>query len=223
MVGVCIATSGPGATNLVTGIATAYLDSVPVVFITGNVNVNLIGKDSFQEADIAGITTPITKHNFIVKDVKDLAETVREAFDIARAGRPGPVLVDIPKNVTAESAEYTAEKIDTTKKEAPISAETEAAVEELADMIRSSKKVFCSAAAVFNSPAQMTKSIDSRDDPVSRGMHVDGRWIVSLDPHQLYRHDRHARHARNQCCPSPKAIIYRAGSRFNDRVTGDVE
>ena len=112
-VGVCIATSGPGATNLVTGIATAYLDSVPVVFITGNVNVNLIGKDSFQEADIAGITTPITKHNFIVKDVKDLAETVREAFEIARAGRPGPVLVDIPKNVTAETAEYTAEKIDT--------------------------------------------------------------------------------------------------------------
>ena len=105
-VGVCIATSGPGATNLVTGIATAYLDSVPVVFITGNVNVNLIGKDSFQEADITGITTPITKHNYIVKDVGELAGILREAFAIAQSGRPGPVLVDIPKNVTAETADY---------------------------------------------------------------------------------------------------------------------
>lgn len=96
-VGVCFATSGPGATNLVTGIATAYMDSVPMVAITCNVNVPLLGKDSFQEIDIAGITMPITKHNFIVKDVNDLADTIRRAFRIAKKGRPGPVLVDIPR------------------------------------------------------------------------------------------------------------------------------
>lgn len=102
-VGVCIATSGPGATNLVTGLATAYMDSVPVVAITGNVPVNLLGKDSFQEVDITGVTLPITKHNFIVKDIEDLASTIRYAFEIARSGRPGPVLIDIPKNVQTES------------------------------------------------------------------------------------------------------------------------
>jgi acetolactate synthase-1/2/3 large subunit len=104
--GVCLATSGPGATNLVTGIATAYMDSSPVVAITGNVAKNLLGKDSFQEIDIKGITTPITKHNYIVKDAADLADTVREAFFIAQSGRPGPVLVDITKDVTAATCEY---------------------------------------------------------------------------------------------------------------------
>ena len=110
-VGVCLATSGPGASNLVTGIATAYMDSIPLVAITCNVNVPLLGKDSFQEIDIAGITTPITKHNFIVKDVADLAGILRRAFTIARKGRPGPVLVDIPKDVTANQADYTKEAI----------------------------------------------------------------------------------------------------------------
>lgn len=105
-VGVCIATSGPGATNLVTGIATAYMDSVPMVAITGNVGQSLLGKDSFQEVDIAGITMPITKHNFIVKDIKKLAETIRRAFYIAEEGRPGPVLIDIPKDITASFSEY---------------------------------------------------------------------------------------------------------------------
>ncbi len=104
--GVCLATSGPGATNLVTGIATAYMDSVPLVAITGNVSNDLIGRDSFQEVDIAGITIPITKHNFIVHDVKELASTVRLAFEIANSGRPGPVLIDIPKDVTAAICEY---------------------------------------------------------------------------------------------------------------------
>jgi acetolactate synthase-1/2/3 large subunit len=105
-VGVCLATSGPGATNLVTGIATAYMDSTPMVAITGNVSTWLIGKDSFQEADITGITMPITKHNFLVKDVNDLAGTIKKAFHIARTGRPGPVLVDIPKDVTINKAEF---------------------------------------------------------------------------------------------------------------------
>ena len=109
-VGVCFATSGPGATNTVTGIATAYMDSVPMVVITCNVGVGLLGKDSFQEVDISGITLPITKHNFIVKDVHDLAKTIRRAFRIAKTGRPGPVLVDIPKDVTAAKAPYTYQK-----------------------------------------------------------------------------------------------------------------
>ena len=105
-VGVCIATSGPGATNLVTGIATAYMDSVPMVAITGNVAVPLLGRDSFQEVDITGITMPVTKHNFIVKHVEELADTVRKAFLIARSGRPGPMLIDIPKDVTGAQTEY---------------------------------------------------------------------------------------------------------------------
>ena len=105
-VGVVIATSGPGATNLVTGIATAMLDSVPMVAITGNVPTTLIGKDSFQEIDITGVTLPITKHNYFVNDINDLADTIREAFRIAKSGRPGPVLVDIPKDVQIASAEY---------------------------------------------------------------------------------------------------------------------
>ena len=109
-VGVCLATSGPGATNLVTGIATAYMDSVPIVAITCNVGVPLLGKDSFQEIDIAGVTMPITKHNYIVKDVTKLADTIRKAFEIAKKGRPGPVLVDIPKDVTAQKTEYQAKE-----------------------------------------------------------------------------------------------------------------
>ena len=109
-VGVCFATSGPGATNLVTGIATAYMDSVPMVAVTGNVGLNFLGRDSFQEIDICGITMPITKHNFIVKDVKELAETLRKAFYIANNGRKGPVLVDILKNVQIDECEYEPEK-----------------------------------------------------------------------------------------------------------------
>lgn len=115
-VGVCFATSGPGATNLVTGIATAFMDSIPMVAITCNVGVPLLGKDSFQEIDITGITMPITKYNFIVKDVEQLAETIRRAFTIARSGRPGPVLIDIPKDVTANKAEYKPVKIEPVRK-----------------------------------------------------------------------------------------------------------
>src|SRR5512133_2236591 len=105
-VGVCLATSGPGATNLVTGLATAYMDSVPMVAFTGQVPTHLIGNDAFQEADITGITRPVTKHNFLVKDIKDLARTIREAFHIASTGRPGPVLVDIPADVQRATMEF---------------------------------------------------------------------------------------------------------------------
>ena len=111
-VGVCMATSGPGATNLVTGIATAYMDSVPMVAITANVAKNYLGRDSFQEVDIAGVTMPITKHNFIVKDITKLADTLRRAFHIARSGRPGPVLVDITKDVTASTTVTEYERVE---------------------------------------------------------------------------------------------------------------
>lgn len=136
--GVCIATSGPGATNLVTGIATAYMDSVPMVAITGQVSTALLGKDSFQEVDITGITMPVTKHNYIVKDVNKLAGIVREAFRIAAEGRPGPVLIDICKDVTAAIADY--EKVVPPKPEAaPIGAKP-AEVEQAAVMINAAKK-----------------------------------------------------------------------------------
>ena len=111
--GVVISTSGPGATNLVTGIATAYMDSVPLVAITGNVPTSLIGKDSFQEVYIAGITMPITKHNFTVRSVEDLADTLRSAFKIANSGRPGPVLIDIPKDITINKTEFTNKALET--------------------------------------------------------------------------------------------------------------
>ena len=137
--GVCFATSGPGATNLVTGIATAYMDSIPIVAITCNVGVALLGKDSFQEIDIAGITMPITKHNYIVKDVKDLAETIRKAFVIARKGRPGPVLIDIPKDVTANKTEYERAELPGTK---PVKAVCKMEIEKALSMIQKPARSF---------------------------------------------------------------------------------
>ena len=138
-VGVVIATSGPGATNLVTGIATAYLDSVPLVAITGNVPNSLIGRDSFQEVDITGVTMPITKHNFLVKRVEDLADTIREAFRIAKSGRPGPVLVDIPKDVQNALYEYTAQAPAAKN---PVPAANESEIEKAAEMILAAEKPY---------------------------------------------------------------------------------
>ena len=137
-VGVCLATSGPGATNLVTGIATAYMDSIPMVAITGNVAKSLLGKDSFQEVDITGITMPITKHNYIVRDVKDLQNVIRDAFYIAQEGRPGPVLIDIPKDVTADKTQY-AKLIprEVVRKSEYI---TDKALQEAVELINQSKK-----------------------------------------------------------------------------------
>ena len=146
--GVVIVTSGPGATNLVTGIATAYMDSVPMVAITVNVSSSLLGKDSFQEVDIAGITMPITKHNFIVKNIDSLATTVRKAFAIAVSGRPGPVLIDITKDVTAAEAEWRPETPEEAAALArslaarPETLATEAQIEEAVALIASSRKPF---------------------------------------------------------------------------------
>lgn len=141
-VGVVIATSGPGATNLVTGIATAYMDSTPMVAITGNVTNSLLGKDSFQEIDIAGITMPITKHNYIVKDVTKLADTIREAFQIARSGRPGPVLIDIPKDVTAAVCDFENKAIDFKEQSKQLPIIFDYQLEEVAKLIMQAKKPF---------------------------------------------------------------------------------
>lgn len=137
--GVCMATSGPGATNLVTGIATAYMDSIPVVAITANVNLPSLGKDSFQEVDIAGVTMPITKHGYIVKDVNQLADTLRKAFEIAGSGRPGPVLVDITKDVTANTAEFTPKTPEPLEKRSNY---TEEDLKKAAELINNAKNPF---------------------------------------------------------------------------------
>ena len=139
-VGVCMATSGPGATNLVTGIATAYMDSVPLVAITANVAKSGLGKDSFQEIDIVGATMPITKHNFIVKEIEDLAPTLRKAFKIAKSGRPGPVLVDITKDVTANKIDFESNKPEEIKRYSDMITEDD--LNTVAEMIAASKKPF---------------------------------------------------------------------------------
>lgn len=166
-VGVCLATSGPGATNLVTGIATAYMDSVPMVAITCNVTVPLLGKDSFQEIDIKGITLPITKHNFIVKDVKELADVMRRAFRIAQKGRPGPVLVDITKDATANKAEYERADIESIgRQEDSI---TEDSLATAAEMIRQAKKpyIFVGGGAVISGASEeVTELAQKMDAPV---------------------------------------------------------
>ena len=176
-VGVCLATSGPGATNLVTGIATAYMDSVPLVAITCNVGVSLLGKDSFQEIDITGITMPITKHNYIVKDVNDLADTIRKAFDIARSGRPGPVLIDIPKDVTAEKAEYIKAEPVVTKKSAIEIKEED--IDLAVSMIEKSEKPFIfvgGGAVISNANQELMKFVNLVDAPVTDSLMGKGAF-----------------------------------------------
>ena len=166
-VGVCMATSGPGATNLVTGIATAYMDSVPIVAITCNVGVSLLGKDSFQEIDIAGITTPITKYSFIVKDVTKLADTIRRAFSIARKGRPGPVLVDITKDVTANKTEYI--KKEPEMPQPDCSAFNEDDLKKAIQMIEKAKKpyIFVGGGAILSGASEVLKTfVEKTDAPV---------------------------------------------------------
>ena len=176
-VGVCIATSGPGATNLVTGIATAYMDSVPIVAITANVSVPLLGRDSFQEVDITGITMPITKHNFIVKEVDKLADTIRDAFRIAREGRPGPVLIDITKDVTAGSAEYTPVKPEPIERSVEYIKETD--IQQAVDMINECSRpfVFVGGGAVISDAEEELKIfVDKLHAPVADSLMGKGAY-----------------------------------------------
>ena len=165
-VGVVLATSGPGATNLVTGIATAYLDSIPMVAITGNVPNSLIGRDSFQEVDITGITMPITKHNFFVKCIEDLADTVRTAFQIAKSGRPGPVLVDIPKDVQNAMYEYTPAPVVEPNPVPPVE---ESLLDEAAAMIEAAKRPYLyigGGAITDDAGAEVEALADKIDAPI---------------------------------------------------------
>ena len=220
-VGVCFATSGPGATNLVTGIATAYMDSIPVVAITCNVGVSLLGKDSFQEIDIAGITMPITKHNYIVKDVNQLADTIRRAFGIARRGRPGPVLIDIPKDVTANMAEYEPKKIvQPRRRECVDEVELQAA----ADMIQEAKKpyIFVGGGAVLSDAAEELLEIAKKvDAPVADSLMGKGAF-PGTDPYYTGMLGMHGTKTSNHGVSECDLLIV-VGARFSDRVTGNAK
>ena len=221
-VGVCLATSGPGATNLVTGIATAYMDSIPIVAITCNVGVSLLGKDSFQEIDIAGITMPITKHNFIVKDVTNLADTIRRAFRIARSGRPGPVLVDIPKDVTSNVTEYVRQEIEEYfPDESHIDEEKlDAAV----SMIEKAEKpfIFVGGGAVLSGASEeLMEFVNRMDAPVTDSLMGKGAF-PGTDPRYTGMLGMHGTKASNFGVSECDLLVV-VGARFSDRVTGNTE
>ncbi len=218
--GVCFATSGPGATNLVTGIATAYMDSVPIVAITANVAVSLLGKDTFQEIDIAGVTTPITKHNFIVKDVNLLADTIRKAFLIAGSGRPGPVLVDIPKDVTAKSAEYTPAKIAPIKR--VTSMITDSDLTKAAEIINNAEKpfIFCGGGAVISEAGkEIIELAEKINAPVADSLMGKGAF-PGTDEGYTGMLGMHGTKASNYGV-SECDVLITIGARFSDRVTGN--
>ena len=223
-VGVCFATSGPGATNLVTGIATAHMDSVPIVALTCNVTLPLLGKDSFQEIDIAGITMPITKHNFIVKDISDLAETIRRAFLIAKSGRPGPVLIDVPKDVTAPTNKYEympMKPIPAGRVKKDI---TEKALNEAVKLIKKSKKpvIFVGGGAVLaNASKDLKKFVDLVDAPVCDTLMGKGAFN-GTDERYLGMLGMHGTKASNLSV-SDCDLLIAIGTRFSDRVLGNPE
>ena len=219
-VGVCLATSGPGATNLVTGIATAQMDSVPMVAITCNVNVPLLGKDSFQEVDIAGITMPITKHNFIVKDVTRLADTMRRAFRIAKTGRPGPVLVDIPKDVTAAKCEYTYQEAKPVER--VVKDITEEALQRATALIEAAEKpyIFVGGGAVISDAAEELETFVSLvDAPVCDTLMGKGAYDGTKEAYtgMLGMHGTKTANLGVSECD----LLITVGSRFSDRVLGN--
>ena len=219
-VGVCLATSGPGATNLVTGIATAFMDSIPMVAITCNVGVSLLGRDSFPEIDITGVTMPITKYNFIVKDIKKLADTVRRAFTIAQSGRPGPVLIDITKDVTAAEYEYTPQE------PAPIVRQTdtirEEDIEAALEMIRNSQKpfIFVGGGAVLSGASEELRALAHKiQAPVADSLMGKGAFdgTDELYTGMLGMHGTKTSNFGVSECD----LLIVAGARFSDRVTGN--
>ncbi len=220
-VGVCLATSGPGATNLVTGIATAYMDSVPIVAITCNVNLPLLGKDSFQEVDIAGVTMPITKHGYIVKDVAILADTLRKAFKIAGSGRPGPVLVDITKDVTANLCEY--EPAEALKKEdAKENQYTQEDIDYVMELIKNAKKpyIYVGGGAVISEAAkEVTEFAKKLDAPVCDTLMGKGAFDGrdALYTGMIGMHGTKTSNLGVSACD----LLIALGARFSDRVVGN--
>ncbi len=221
-VGVCMATSGPGATNLVTGIATAYMDSVPLVAITCNVTVPLLGKDSFQEIDIAGVAMPITKYSFIVKDVHQLADTMRRAFSIAQSGRPGPVLVDIAKDVTAARTDYTVKVPDIVGRVTDtIDSKT---IDETVKVIRGAKRpvIFIGGGAVIaGAEKEIAEFVGKVDAPVTDTLMGKGAFSGE-NPYYLGMLGMHGTKAANLSVSECDVLVV-IGSRFSDRVTGNTE
>ena len=219
--GVVIATSGPGATNLVTGIATAYMDSIPMVAITGNVAVELLGRDSFQEVDITGITMPVTKHNFVVKRVEDLAHVIRKAFQIAQSGRPGPVLIDVPKDVTANRCQY--ERREPLPLQPPPKAPREE-LEKAAQMLRASKRPFVYAGGgVIASGAsqELLRFAEKLQAPVCTSLMGLGGFPED-HPLSLGMIGMHGSYAAGMALDHSDLIVV-MGARFSDRVAGNRE
>lgn len=218
--GVVIATSGPGATNLVTGIATAYLDSVPLVAITGNVPCSLIGRDSFQEVDIVGVTMPVTKHNFIVKDIRELADTLRTAFKIAKSGRPGPVLVDIPKDVQTAVCDF--EQKPDPVRPYPLSFAAEGKLRRAADMITSAERPYIYfGGGIISGKAseEVIRLAEKTDAPI--GCSLMGLSAVPSDePHFLGMQGMHGHYA-SSVAQDEADLVIALGARFSDRATGN--
>ena len=218
-VGVVISTSGPGATNLVTGIATAYLDSIPMVAICGNVPTTQIGTDSFQEIDITGVTLPITKHNYFVGDVEDLADTIREAFKLAKSGRPGPVLIDVPKDVQIAKCEYEP-KLPVEKDEA--FAAKDIRIEEAAEIVNSAKRPFIyvgGGVITSNAQEEVLALAEKIDAPI--GCSLMGLSAIPTDHRRfLGMQGMHGHYASSMSMHNADVIIS-LGVRFNDRVTGN--
>ena len=221
-VGVCLATSGPGATNLVTGIATAYMDSIPIVAITCNVGVPLLGKDSFQEIDIAGVTMPITKYSYIVKDVTKLAETIRKAFRIAKTGRPGPVLIDIPKDVTAKVTEYEKEYPGVYNREVIHSEEED--LKKAVEMIKEAQRpyIFVGGGAVLSEASkELYEFAQKVDAPVTDSLMGKGAF-PGTDERYTGMLGMHGTKASNFGVSECDLLIV-TGARFSDRVTGNAK
>ncbi|MBO6166355.1 MAG: biosynthetic-type acetolactate synthase large subunit [Eubacterium sp.] len=219
-VGVCFATSGPGATNLVTGIATAYMDSIPMVAITANVGVAMLGKDSFQEIDITGVVMPVTKYSFIVKNVHELADTIRRAFKIAKSGRPGPVLVDITKDVTASKADYKYKKPETIKKVTDTIKEED--VKRAIDMINAAKRPYVLAGGgvtLSGASKELAELVKKIDAPVCDTLMGKGAFD-GTNPHYTGMIGMHGTKASNFGVNKADLLIV-VGARFSDRVIGN--
>ncbi|RQW06805.1 biosynthetic-type acetolactate synthase large subunit, partial [candidate division KSB1 bacterium] len=223
-VGVCLATSGPGATNLVTGLATAYMDSIPIVAVTGQVHSHLIGNDAFQEADIIGITRPVTKHNYLVKSVQDLPAILKSAFYIARSGRPGPVVVDVPKDIQQAtcSAPYP-EKIDIRSYKPTLKGHPQQ-IKKAADMIAAAKRpvIYAGGGVVASgASAELKRLADNADIPVTTTLmglgvfpETDAKALKMLGMHGT----AYANYAVQKC-----DLLIAIGARFDDRVTGKLD
>ncbi len=223
-VGVCLVTSGPGATNTVTGIASAYMDSIPIVVFTGQVPVHLIGNDAFQEVDIVGITRPCTKHNFLVKSTEDLAHTIKEAFHIARSGRPGPVLVDIPKNVSTTRIKYKAPGPVKLRTYNPTYKPNKRQLQKVVDLIKVAEKpvIFAGGGVILSKAAtELTKLAKKTRIPVTTTLMglgafpgTDPLWLGMIGMHGTYRSNMSTAHCD---------LFLAVGVRFDDRVTGKTD